>query len=52
MNKEELEKKNVLELKGMLFDIQQQIGQLQKHANEVIAPVLQEKLKEENKDKE
>jgi hypothetical protein len=42
---------NVLELKGVLFDLNEQIRQLQKVAQEQIVPVLQQKIMEERKEK-
>jgi phosphotransferase system IIA component len=42
---------NVLELKGVLFDLNEQMQQLQKVAQEQIVPVLQKKIIEERKEK-
>jgi len=41
------EEMSVLELKGVLFDLDNQIKQIQNHAQQQVVPILQKKIQEE-----
>jgi len=47
MVEKKYEEMSVLELKGVLFDLDNQIKQIQNHAQQQVVPILQKKIQEE-----
>ena len=47
MEEKKIEDMNSLELKGILFNLGEQIKQIQEYANKTIVPLIEKKVKEE-----
>ena len=51
MNDKKLEEMNLLEIKGILFELNEQIQTIQNYAKDTVLPLLQKKIKEEQSNK-
>jgi len=47
MNDKKLEEMSVLELKGILFELNEQIQSIQNYAKDTVLPFIQKKVQEE-----